>query len=248
MYKELLKSITLSVSFHEVENHPQLLLVHYDNGYGKGDSKWLVSKKEYLKICDTEEAQDPDFWVKNSNKWEESEPNKYGTRYVTGPTPTTQIWLVTQEFLDNSKRFWEGISRDQSFGLGKALSSKDRIPVYISHHNHSVYDIDGKPMRLPQRVIIRGGNFYLGKVKEHLKTHPEVISIGDKEERWITEPCIMVDVKTENLPIPKEVAITNMMVEDNFIHQYGKYASDFFGINQFKRPDDYESSDHYEDD
>lgn len=215
-FARLTQTQTFTLDFLEVPNYPELLKAVYLYNDGEPADSWLISKESFLKMKDTADGNDLDYWVKNSNHFDETHK----------PTPPSEVVLVSQSFLDDPKRFWD---LEREVFNSDRVNIKGLIPIYLSYYDHAVYQLDYTPMRLPQIVILRDSCFDLNKVKEVLQNHEDIICLEHKYNYYNSE--LWVTIKTINLPLPTDIFITPGIIEDNFIHQYGKYAKDLFKIN-----------------
>lgn len=231
MISKLSKQITISISFHDVELYPELILVKYNNGY-TDCVPWLISKEGYLKLKDTQEAQDPDFWIDNHSSLKDEAPHG-----------AMEIFLVDESFLNNPKRFWNSrLDLIVDYSTEDSIKTARLYPVYLDIYNHQVFDLNKKLLRLPlifdiylsyfcddDDSLVTTSSINVEKIKEHLMSIDEVINVEFEQSAYFSSSRLWVTIKTNNLPIDSKQKITQMSFKDRFL-----WNEDRFNLNQFK--------------
>lgn len=230
MISKLSKQINLTVSFHDVQLYPELVMVKYHNGYGDACESWLISKKGYLNLKDNQESQDPDYWFKNFYKFDQD----------GFPLDATQIFLINESFLNDPKAFW-GKPLDDVLKTTTEEASKISClyPVYLDAHNYQAFDINKNILRLPLILEIycdyfldfkSNENFViLNKIKKHLEMRDDVINVKIIPATEYSSLKIELAIKTNKLPINPKQKITPVSVRDKLL-----FEEDYFDLNQFK--------------
>jgi hypothetical protein len=225
-YKEIQKVITKKVSFHDVEDYPSILEASYFNG--QVERRWFISREGYLTVKDYSEAMDIDFWVKTKEYVVIDRDPEFGCHEIVKPNHQEKVYLASQSFLDDPRRFWESFNNNV-IDVSSKIKLKDLIPIYIHHDTYSIFDLDGKIMRLPMILTFGGSSFRLDELAEHLKKYKEVLDVKIVNRPYQYELYASVD--TALLPIPKDVIITSSRLKDMFVYCNN---NDYFDVDQFR--------------
>lgn len=228
MISKLSKQITISISFHDVELYPELILVKYNNGYADC-VPWLISKEGYLKLKDTQEAQDPDFWIDNHSSLKDEVPHD-----------AMEIFLVDESFLNDPKRFWNNrLDLIVDYSTEDSIKTACLYPVYLDIYSHQVFDLNKKLLRLPLIFDIYLSHFCdyenhflekvpVDKIKEHLLLRDDIINV-ELESNVYQSSKFWITIKTNNLPFDANKKITPLSLKDKLI-----FDKDYFDLNKFK--------------
>jgi hypothetical protein len=219
------ETVIKELIFSESKEHKDLIEVTYLVDYEP--EKWFISRHSF----DPKLAQQSpiDFWVHNKNNFltreiKDGEFN-WSREEIAGILPGTEFILAPKKWLETPDRAWSNL---------KVFDKDDEmIPVAHSDEYCCYLDVHGKILRLPQIIHIYDEDFDLDKVYDKINKHPDVLTIT----RFDADDCpqIILEIKTENLPYPKDRELLTYLIETNYIYGEGDFALDYFGIWQFKK-------------
>lgn len=226
-YKEIEKVITKKVSFRDVEDYPSILEASYFDG--DVERRWFISREGYLTVKDYTEAMDIDFWIKIKKFITIDKGPKLGKYGIIKPNYQEKVYLVSQSFLDDPRRFFESLAEEHLVDVSSKIKSKDLIPIYIHSETESIFDLNGRVMRLPMILTFSGSTYYVEELAEHLEKYKEVLSVKIIKEpyRYQLQAC----VDTAMLPIPQDIIITSARLHNMFVYPENE---DYFKIDQFR--------------